>query len=175
MNEIIGKNIILRPVNIGDAKFILDLRTSKKGQKSLSPTENNLEKQIDWIAKYKSREQAKQEFYFVIQHKIAGDIGLVRLYDFNEKSFSWGSWIIKEGAPYSAAMESLMMVYDFGFYELGFSNTHFAAYKSNEKIVNFYTRFGATIVKSDDKNFFFEMSLNSYENFKNRLGKNFKK
>ena len=65
-----------------------------------------------------------------------------------------------------------MMVYDFGFYELGFSSTHFAALKENEKIVNFYRRFGARITGNDEERFFFEMNLNEYEFFKNRLVKN---
>ena len=50
---IYGNNIDLRPVEIDDAKFILSLRIDPKLNQYLSPVENDLEKQREWIKNYR--------------------------------------------------------------------------------------------------------------------------
>ena len=50
---IYGNNIDLRPVEIDDAEFILSLRIDPKLNQYLSPVENDLEKQREWIKNYR--------------------------------------------------------------------------------------------------------------------------
>ena len=50
---IYGNNIDLRPVEIDDAEFILSLRIDQKLNQYLSPVENDLEKQREWIKNYR--------------------------------------------------------------------------------------------------------------------------
>lgn len=164
-----GKNVDLRLVRIEDAQFIINLRTSKGT--NLSPTNPDLEQQIDWIKSYKKREQDKKEYYFVIESKSKEKLGLVRVYDFKIDSFCWGSWVLKDGALQSAAVESALLVYEFGFYKLKFIKSHFDVRKNNHSVINFHLRFGAKIIEEDDLNYFFSYTINEYEKIKIKYNK----
>lgn len=158
-----GKNINIRTVNIEDAEFIFDMRQNESKTKYLSKVSGTVESQREWIKNYKKREEEKQEFYFVIESKSEEKLGLVRVYDFKEESFCWGSWLIKEDAPKTTAIETALQVYEFGFYELGFQKSHFDVRKGNDKVVAFHTRFGATIVSEDELEYFFNFEKSDYE------------
>ena len=69
-------------------------------------------------------------------------LGTVRLYDPLGDSFCWGSWIIKNGAPQTCAIESTWWVYDYALEFLGFSQTHIEIRKSNRSVRLFHERFG---------------------------------
>ena len=62
------------------------------------------------------------------------------------ESFCWGSWLIKEDAPKTTAIESSLQIYEFGFYSLGFD-----VRKGNDKVIAFHQRFGAKIIFSISK------------------------
>ncbi|WP_086296451.1 GNAT family N-acetyltransferase [Campylobacter devanensis] len=158
---LVGKNINLRLVEVSDAKFIYDMRQDSKS-KYLSVVNSGVESQIEWIKEYKKREFKGSEYYFVIESKNNESLGLVRLYDFRGDSFCWGSWIIKDNAPSCCAIESVLCVYDFAFYELGFKQSHFDVRKDNIKVIAFHKRFGAIIVSEDDENYYFKFTLEDY-------------
>ena len=61
-----GKNINLRDVEISDAPFILRLRTNEQKSRFLHKTDADLQKQIDYINRYKT---LQEEWYFVIENK----------------------------------------------------------------------------------------------------------
>lgn len=163
-----GNNISLRLVDVSDGAFILSLRLSPRGR-YLSPVEDNLQKQEDWIRRYKSREARGAEYYFIITHNAAGDVGTVRIHDINEKSFWWGSWILKEDAPRDAALESACLVYDLGFLMMRRELAHFVVLKSNTKSIRFNQRFGARIGREDDTRVFFEITRDEYLDVRRRL------
>ena len=128
MNKItIGKNINFRLVEIEDAEFILNLRL-KKGE-FLSTTNPNLTEQENWIKSYKKREELKEEYYFIIENKNGMRAGTIRLYDFRDNSFCWGSWILESGSPYYISIESVLKIYEFAFIKLGFTNSYFEVRK----------------------------------------------
>lgn len=158
-----GKNINMRTVELNDADFIYEMRQNQSKTKYLSHVSGTVEDQKNWIINYKHREKDKKEFYFIIETKKGEKLGLVRLYDFQENSFCWGSWLIKDTAPKSTAIESALQVYEFGFYELGFDQSHFDVRKGNDKVIAFHKRFGAKIVKENDLDYFFIYSKDNYE------------
>lgn len=158
---LVGKNINLRLVEVSDAKFIYDMRQDSKS-KYLSVVNSGVESQVKWIKEYKKREFKGNEYYFVIESKEKESLGLVRLYDFRDDSFCWGSWIIKDNAPSSCAIESVLSVYDFAFYELGFKRSHFDVRKNNDKVIAFHKRFGAIIIGEDNENYYFNFTLQEY-------------
>lgn len=167
-----GKNILFRLIEVADASFVLDLRKSPRGR-FLSDIDDDVKKQEEWISNYKIREKNNEEFYFIIEHESAGKVGALRLYDFKNDSFCWGSWIVKEGAPSMTALESALLVYEFGFFHLKFVRSHFAVRKDNQKIIAFHQRFGAKITGEDDVTSYFEITREEYEKTKNRLSKKF--
>ena len=161
-----GKNINLRTVKVEDASFIYQMRQDQKKTKYLSAVNGTIKDQEAWISNYKHRENNKEEFYFLIESKEQEKLGLVRMYDFRDNSFCWGSWLIKDNAPKSTAIESALQVYEFGFYELGFKKSHFDVRKENKKVIAFHERFGAKIVNEDDLDYFFDYSKKAYEEIK---------
>ena len=143
--------------------FINFHRQNQNKTKYLSKVIGTVESQKEWIKSYKKREETKEEFYFVIESKDEDKLGLVRMYDFQDDSFCWGSWLIKEGAPKTTAIESALQIYEFGFYDLKFKKSHFDVRKGNDKVVAFHQRFGAKIINEDELDYFFNFEKNDYE------------
>lgn len=168
MNKIIGKNINLRLVEIEDAGFLLSLRSDPKKNKHLSTVDDNLEKQKDWLRNYKNRELLGEEYYFIIENKFDEPLGCVRIYGFVGDSFTWGSWILREGSPPNAAIESAVQIYDFSFNNLGFSRSYFEVRKGNDSVKRFHERFGAVIVGEDEIQYFFNYDYEKYKIVRNR-------
>ncbi|HDI3323402.1 TPA: N-acetyltransferase, partial [Vibrio cholerae] len=84
--------------------------------------------------------------------------GTVRIYDFKNDSFSWGSWILNDSKPRYAAVESAFLIYEFGFEKLGFKKSHFEVVKGNDKVSDFHLKFGAQQVDEDSDNYYYEIS-----------------
>lgn len=164
---LVGKSINLRLVELSDAKFICDMRQGSKS-KYLSVVNSGMESQVKWIQEYKKREFKGSEYYFVIESKNNESLGLVRLYDFRDDSFCWGSWIIEDNAPSSCAIESVLCLYDFAFYELGFKKSHFDVRKNNTKVIAFHKRFGAKIISEDEQNYYFKFTLQEYDKIRRK-------
>lgn len=155
-----GKTINMRNVRVDDAAFILELRLDPTLNKHLSKTTPDLASQQAWIERY---HQEKGQFYFIIEDKSGRSVGTVRLYDLQPESFCWGSWIVKPDAPRKTAIESALLVYEFGFYELGFPNCHFDVRKENTRVVDFHKRFGAQIVRESEVDYFFNFPRAAYD------------
>ena len=167
-----GRNASLRLVEVADAAFIVDLRNSPRGR-HLSPIGTDVRRQEDWIRSYKHREFRGEEFYFVICHRRAGDVGTLRMHDLDGDSFWWGSWIVREGAPTQAAVESFFLVYELGFLAMNLERARFVVRKDNLGPVGFHRRFGATITGEDDSRLFLELRRDRYAIVRPRLARRF--
>lgn len=164
-----GKHICLRTVEIEDAEFIYHIRQNESKTKYLSKVVGTIETQREWITHYKQREKEQKEFYFVIESKDGENLGLVRMYDFQIDSFCWGSWLIKDNAPKTTAIESALQIYEFGFYKLEFEKSHFDVRKGNDKVIAFHQRFGAIIVNENELDYFFNFNKKDYEITKSKF------
>jgi RimJ/RimL family protein N-acetyltransferase len=137
--EVRGKTLFFRNASVEDAQFILSLRTQPEKSRYLSATSEDIGTQRDWLDLYsRSHDQA----YFIIEFQ-GQAIGTVRLYDAQQASFCWGSWILSDSRPTHAAMESALMVYSYAIDYLGFESAHFDVRKANERVWNFHERFGS--------------------------------
>jgi RimJ/RimL family protein N-acetyltransferase len=164
--KIVGKLLDFQTIRVDDAPFVFELRQGSKRTQYLSKIIGTVDIQVEWIKRYKFRETNKQEFYFVILSKTQEKLGLVRLYDFQGHSFSWGSWLIREDAPSFTAIASALQVYEFAFYTLGFEQSHFEVQKGNDKVKAFHERFGAMIVGENEQEYHFCFAKQSYEKTK---------
>ena len=161
-----GKNIFLREVAVDDADFIVELRTNPVISKHISATSADVEMQKNYISEYAS---SPTDFYFVICDWDWRRLGTVRIYDVRGDSFCWGSWILSRNLPIaSAALESALLIYDFGFFALHYLKSHFDVRKANERVVEFHKRFGAIIVAEDELNYFFQYDSVVYMNTRNK-------
>lgn len=163
MKIIKGKNIQLRLAEISDADFILSLRSDDNLNKHLSVVENDLQKQIEWLEKYKQREDQKEEYYFIIESFEREKYDTVRLYDFKADSFCWGSWIIKSNRPSGTTLESFILSIGFGLEELNFPKARWDVRKENFKAIELYKFYGGEIVAEDELNYYFEYKKENYK------------
>ena len=148
-----GKTLTFRNATVDDAAFILSLRTDAEKSRYLSAVSGELSEQQAWLARYAD---ADDQAYFIIE--LQGEpIGTVRLYDPRGDSFCWGSWILKDGRPSHAAMESALMVYAYALDHLGFAGAHFDVRKGNERVWQFHERFGARRVAETDLDYFYRL------------------
>ncbi len=155
-----GKSIAFREVCQDDAAFLLRLRTDPELGKHLSHTPNNIDLQRKYITNYLS---SLTEFYFIIIDREQNRLGTIRIYDIQGNSFCWGSWILDKPTPTGAAVESALLIYDFAFFALHYETSHFDVRKANTKVVDFHLRFGASIVREDELNFYFLYGREDYQ------------
>ena len=154
-----GKSIFFREVSNDDADFIVSLRTDPTKNQFISATSNDVDEQKRFIGQYLKSET---DFYFVICNWESRAIGTIRLYDVQEGSFCWGSWILISEAPSSAALESALLMYDFAFYALHYKRSHFDVRKENKRVVEFHKRLGAVVVSEDELNLYFTFEHDAY-------------
>ena len=164
-------NLHFKLVNNEHASFILKLRTDANYCKFLTKVESSLTKQLTWIKDYQRRSAKGFEYYFVIIDKNGEKVGLVRIYDINEKNFSWGSWILKTGVPNSYAIESAMLIYEIGFEFLKLQRSVFEVLKDNEAVISFHLKTKAEILRRDKEKVFFKFERSAYLNLKSRYKK----
>jgi hypothetical protein len=150
-----GKNIVLRAATPDDAQFVLSLRSNVDKTRHLNPIAADIEAQRCWLA---ASYADPQQIYFVICSQTAEPLGLVRIYDPRGDSFCWGSWLIRDGAPSSTAIESALMVYKYALAH-GFTSSHFDVRIGNKKVINFHQVFGAVEIRRDTRDVFFEVRL----------------
>jgi RimJ/RimL family protein N-acetyltransferase len=161
----IGRSVFLREISLADAAFVLALRTDGRKSRHLSPTRADLGAQEEYIQRYLRK---SDEYYFVVSDFAGRPVGTVRIYDLKRDSFCWGSWIISEGAPRNAAIESALLIYDFAFFSLHFPKAHFDVRKANDEVLAFHRRFGSKQVAEDDLNIYFEFDRDAYTNTRRR-------
>ena len=134
-----GERLVLRNAALTDAAFIHGLRLDTSRNAFMSATPPALAAQQAWLTAYA---QDDEQAYFVIEDATGHSLGTVRLYDARGDSFCWGSWLMRPGAPVSAATESALMVYAYASH-LGFRRAHFTVHEDNLPVRRFHERFGA--------------------------------
>ena len=143
------RSMSFRPVTVEDAAFILKLRSDPGLNRHLTAVSHDLAAQQLWIVGSMQRSRLGEEFYFIILH-LGQPVGTVRLYDFQEDSFCWGSWIIIPGTAPRVALQSAACVYDVGHRVLGFAQAHFEVRKDNASVNRFHRRMGAVLISEDE-------------------------
>lgn len=162
-----GKTLTFRNATVGDAGFILSLRTDLEKSRYLSAVSGRLADQEAWLRRYA---QVDDQAYFIIECA-EEPIGTVRLYDPQGDSFCWGSWILKDGRPSHAAMESALMVYAYAIDHCGFTASHFDVRKANERVWRFHERFGAQRIKESETDYFYALNIENMCSSRNRYKK----
>lgn len=156
----------LRLVNEDDADFILKLRADEKKSRYLNKTENNIQKQIQWINSYKKRERKGDEYYFIIQDLQERPVGTYRLYDITDSTATPGSWIIMDGVDLCVPLESVLLMYEFVFYFLNKEKIIFDVRKENKKVVRFHESYGSIRVSETDLDYFYEFPATDFNKMK---------
>ena len=158
-----GPNLILRLIKPDDAAYVHGLRTNPLYKSYLSKVTGTVQDQRAWIEGYQARESAGQEFYYVIERKDGTRCGLVRLYDFDVESFSWGSWVLDENKTRKAALESTILSFGVGFDALGVQLVNVDVRVANEHAAAFYRRLGMVETHRTDQDIFFNYTREQFD------------
>lgn len=163
LQRIEGVQLVLRLVEPTDAEYIFGLRSNPSYNAYLSEVSGTADDQRRWIESYKERESFGIEYYFVIERFDGVRCGVVRLYEIDADTFTWGSWILDHNKPAKAALESAVLSFGAGFGGLGRSRALLDCRLGNSRALNFYRRFGMAEVRSDKQNVYFEYPKATYE------------
>ena len=162
IGRIDGQRLALRLVTPDDAGYIHGLRFDPRYNTHLSPVTGSAEDQRAWIERYKQREVAGQEYYYVIERRDGQRCGVVRLYDIADGRFTWGSWILDENKPAKAALESAVLSFTVAFDKLGLERGAIDVRQENAKAIAFYRRFGMIETGDDARDIFFEYKRENF-------------
>jgi len=160
-----GMNVDLRKIQPSDAQFVVTLRTDPMLSKYLNPIDSRVEKQKEWI----QESLLKNEWYYVVQNKIGERVGLIRGYEWNENSFSFGSFIILPKARLYATFESAILFFETVFNETPVTFCNIFAKKNNFASINLSSRMGAEIVQVDSEYVYSQLTK---KRFLEKLSKN---
>ena len=150
--RLIGNQLILRNADAGDGEFIVRLRTDPQKQRFISTTSADLAQQMAWLEHYA---RTPDQAYFVVENMAGDKVGTIRIYAPVEDSFCFGSWIMKDGAPATYAVESVLIVYHYALDELGFNRSYFAVRKANRSVWQFMEKFGAVRTGETDDDYLY--------------------
>ena len=148
-----GHQLVLRNAGVNDAAFLVALRTDARKRRFISATGPELAPQMAWLTLYASR---ANDAYFVVENRAGDALGTIRLYDPDGDAFCFGSWVMKDGAPASAAVEALLMVYHYALHTLGFNRSYFAVRKANRTVWRFMESFGGVRTHETDIDYWYE-------------------
>lgn len=143
-----------RLANESDCEFILQLRTDEILSRFIHATDNNLQSQINWMKKYKERERAGEDYYFVFFYE-GKRVGVCRLYSIHDKQFTFGSWLFKRDIPFFCSIAGAVIAREIAFDILGLElevekdGTH----EDNKKVWRFSKQLGMVFngKRIDDK------------------------
>lgn len=110
--------LFARFVEEEDAEFIVKLRTDSVLSRYLHATDSSVEKQVDWIRSYKSRERSGQDYYFIFL-KNNEPVGLNRMYNLHDTTFTTGSWVFSRDASYEDSIAASIMIRELAFEQMG--------------------------------------------------------
>lgn len=155
-----GKYVNLREAEIEDSEFILSLRTDPKKSRFINKTDSDLQKQIEYMKRYKT---FSDEWYFIVENKKGVSIGTQRIYLYPKLAECWinqedpskgfygpGSWLLKDGTSPMESIESDYLVKKFFFETLNFSVHPMMIHESNKTVLSFHQKWGAKIFGYDD-------------------------
>lgn len=160
IESLIGKYVNLREVTLEDAAFILNLRCNERKSAFINPTKNDLKKQIDYLNNYFALEN---EIYFIIENKNFLPLGTIRLYNVKGKQYTGGSWIMSDSANVFEVIEGDFLFKNYAFNVLNFEKSIFDVRKNNKKVVNFHKSYGAKIIDENQKDYFFELTKETFK------------
>lgn len=163
LGRIEGPNLVLRLIMPEDADYVHALRTDPAYNRHLSEVRGTAQDQRRWIEAYKTREAELQELYYVIERREGLRCGLVRLYDIEGDTFTWGSWILDHNKTRKAALESAVLSFGVGFDMLSLPEAHVDVRNDNNRALSFYKRLGMTEIRRDDRDIFFVYPRTRFE------------
>ena len=158
-----------RFVTEDDSEFIVKLRTNQKLSRFIGSTDNDVEKQRQWIRDYKQREENGLDYYFMFEMLDGTKLGMERIYDITEKSFVTGSWVFDQRAPYGAAFLGDIIAHEIA-YELFPNKAHLHSIeKANLNVLKYARLFNPKIIDETETSYYFRNEKEDFDIAKRKL------
>ena len=144
-----GHAFALRPVDIADARFILELRRDPELSRYLHPVSPLLSDQERWLNEYFERDG---DYYFIVMRRSTGaPEGAIGLYglDLESQEAEWGRWVLRPGSP--AAVESAWLIYRIAFEVLHLHLVFCRTLAENVKVVSFHRSCGLELRSTEER------------------------
>ncbi len=134
-----GYSYRLRPVELSDAAYIIQIRLEDKERtRYIHEIPNDIELEKVWIKNYFEREG---DYFFVVENKFSNQAeGLIAIYDETEGRAEWGRWVIKKGSL--ASVESVYLLYKVAFDKLNLKELYCRTIEDNQSVVSFHSSCG---------------------------------
>ncbi len=136
-----GYRYMLRPVEVSDAEFIVDLRSNPQLNAFIHETSPRVEDQVTWMECYFER---SGDWYFTVVDQLSGlREGVISIYnhDPEQGTAEWGRWIMRPGSL--ASLESALLMYRTAFEALGLRETYSRTIVDNKSVISFHDSCGA--------------------------------
>ncbi len=138
-----GMTVNLRPVEIKDAEFLLNLRRDGEKCKYLHNVDNDLEQEVQWI-----REQrlCPNDYFFVVEDTKNKAIGMI---GFKVKSEEIGE--VCRWVSYGDSIQNIetnLLICDFGFNVLGVKKFEGEIVAENKEMISLQKKFGYTVYEN---------------------------
>lgn len=159
--KLIRYGIEARLATLSDADFILSIRTDAHHTRFIHQTDNDLNKQIDWMRQYKTREDEGREYYFIYS-KEGVPFGMSRVYNIFEYYGTSGSWLCKPNNDPKDSLATYLMMHDIMFGDIGLDLLIFDVRKENKKVWRMHESFGALMIGESDIDYYFSMFKEAY-------------
>lgn len=162
--------IDVRLVNEDDSTFILSLRTDKTLARFINYTENDENKQRQWIRNYKERERQGLDYYFIYS-KDGVPFGVNRIYNIKGDTCTGGSWVCKTGTPVELSIPTSLLCRDIMFDILNLKEDNFEVRKENKKVQKFHIMTGSAKTGETDLDILFQATPESHKKGKIKVFK----
>lgn len=156
----------VRLVREGDAEFIVRLRTDVRLGRYIHATANDVEKQREWIKEYQKREAAGKEYYFIFETSAGNPLGVYRLYEITEESFTSGSWIFLPNAPLGASMVAFIIAREIAWEIVPNSKNLYDIKKANKSVLQFTGTFEPKLIRETEDTLYFKNTKDDFEKHK---------
>lgn len=173
--KIEGRYINLREAEISDSEFILSLRTDEKKSRYIHQTDSDLNKQIEYMKRYKTLEN---EWYYIIENKYGEPLGtdsicIQNKYDVWKNNYGnhilgTGRWLMSNNANSLESIETDFLVKKIFFEDFNMEYMPMMTHKDNKNVLSLHKNYGAQIVGFCDKEQQFLLILTKENYIKNK-------
>lgn len=129
-----------RPVNIGDAEFIVKIRNQNHVIGRVHDTSLDVEKQRQWIQDYLTR---KNEYYWIIESLSGEPLGTASYYHFNKEKnqIEAGRWVRMHNS-WTGSLSEEVLLKDFAFNVLKVSSVVSDVVSTNKGVIKMHKFLG---------------------------------
>jgi len=146
-----GYGCRMRPVEVSDAEFIVNLRNQPFAIGKIHATSTSVEKQEEWIRNWKKRDR---DYYWIIEsaaeeYKPIGTLGLYDILPDNSEGMPGRLVVLPQDKV--TILAPFLLMYRFAFEKLGFQRVVMFVVASNRKVRRFHALYGATPIEMPDR------------------------